>query len=187
MANLVLEVGLALAMIAGAALLSARLRFSVVPFLILAGMIVGPHAPKIGPFDFRFIDSAPLIAFMGRMGILFLLFYLGLEFSVTRLIKAGRSIAIGGSIYIGINFTAGLVYGFLMGWPIKEGPGSRRYYYHLVQCDCRQGAVRPETDCEPGNRTDPRDHHVRRRIPCGLSLACFRQSFSVAQPLFGVF
>ena len=120
MNHLVLEIGLALTLIAAAALLSNWLRFSIVPFLIVTGMIVGPHAPKIGPLDFRFIESAELIEFMGRVGVLFLLFYLGLEFSVTRLIKAGRSIAVGGSIYIGINFTAGLVYAFAVGLPTKE-------------------------------------------------------------------
>lgn len=120
MQHIVLEVGLALALIALAALISARLRFSVVPLLILAGMVVGPHAPKIGPLDFRFIESAPLIEFMGRVGVLFLLFYLGLEFSVSRLIKSGKSIVVGGSIYIGINFLLGLGYAALMGWPFKE-------------------------------------------------------------------
>jgi len=120
MNHLVLEIGLALTLIAAAALLSNWLRFSIVPFLIVTGMIVGPHAPKIGPLDFRFIETAELIEFMGRVGVLFLLFYLGLEFSVSRLIKAGRSIAVGGSIYIGINFTAGLLYAFAIGLPLKE-------------------------------------------------------------------
>lgn len=117
---MVLEIGLALTLVAGAALLSNWLKFSVVPFLILTGMMVGPHALKIGPLDFRFIASAELIDFMGRIGVLFLLFYLGLEFSVSRLIKAGRSIAVGGSIYIGINFTAGLLYALLTGLPFME-------------------------------------------------------------------
>ncbi len=120
MDHLVLEIGLALSLIALAAGLAVWLRFSIVPFLILTGMAVGPHAPKIGPFDFRFIESAPLIEFMGRAGILFLLFYLELEFSVSRLIRSGRSIALGGSIYIAINFAAGLGYAHLMGWPLKE-------------------------------------------------------------------
>jgi CPA2 family monovalent cation:H+ antiporter-2 len=120
MNHLVFEVGLALALVAGAVLLSARFRFSNVPLLILIGMVVGPHAPKIWILDFRFIDSAPLIEFMGRVGVLFLLFYLGLEFSVGRLIKSGRSIVVGGSIYIVINFGAGLAYAFLMGWPVLE-------------------------------------------------------------------
>lgn len=120
MENLVLEIGLALGLVAIAALLSARLHFSIVPFLILIGMAVGPHAPKFGVLDFRFIESAPLIEFMGRVGVLFLLFYLGLEFSVSRLIKAGRNIAVGGSIYIAINFTAGILYAFAVGLPLKE-------------------------------------------------------------------
>ncbi|QRG68832.1 cation:proton antiporter [Brevibacillus choshinensis] len=120
MEHIVFEVGLALALIALAGFLSIKLKFSIVPFYILVGMVVGPHAPDIGLFDLRFIQSAPLIEFMGRVGVLFLLFYLGLEFSVGRLIKAGRSIAIGGTIYIVINFTLGLLFGWAAGFPLKE-------------------------------------------------------------------
>ncbi|WP_025846014.1 cation:proton antiporter [Paenibacillus ehimensis] len=120
MDHIVLEIGLAICLIAAAGWLSTKLRFSVVPFYILIGMAVGPHAPKIGAFDFRFIDSAPLIEFMGRLGVLFLLFYLGLEFSVGRLIKSGHSIAVGGTIYIAINFTLGLLFGWLAGFPLNE-------------------------------------------------------------------
>lgn len=120
MEHIVFEVGLALALIALAGFLSVKLKFSIVPFYILVGMVVGPHAPDIGLFDLRFIQSQPLIEFMGRVGVLFLLFYLGLEFSVGRLIKAGRSIAIGGTIYIVINFTLGLLFGFAAGFPLKE-------------------------------------------------------------------
>jgi monovalent cation:H+ antiporter-2, CPA2 family len=120
MDHIVFEVGLALVLVAAAALLSSKLRFSVVPFLILAGMAVGPHMPKLGIVDLRFIQSAPLIEFMGRLGILFLLFYLGLEFSLGRLIKAGRSIAVGGTIYLALNFALGLGFAWLMGWPLRE-------------------------------------------------------------------
>jgi Kef-type K+ transport system membrane component KefB len=45
--HVVFEAGIALALMATAALISARLRFSIVPFLILAGMVVGPHAPHL--------------------------------------------------------------------------------------------------------------------------------------------
>ncbi len=118
--HILFEVGLALSIIAAAGLLSARLKFSIVPILIIAGMIVGPHAPHIGAFDFRFIESAPLIEFMGRLGILFLLFYLGLEFSIGRLMKAGRSIFWGGLIYMAINLTLGLIFPLVLRWPFKE-------------------------------------------------------------------
>ncbi len=83
-------------------------------------MAVGPHAPHFGVFDFRFISSAPLIDFMGRVGVLFLLFYLGLESNVSRLIQAGRSIFIGGTVYIVINFTLGCLYAILAGFSWTE-------------------------------------------------------------------
>lgn len=120
MDNLVLEVGLALGLIAFAVLSANKLGLSNIPFLIVIGMLVGPHAPQIGAFDFRFIESGSLIAFMGRIGVLFLLFYLGLESNLTRLIKSGRSILTGGSIYIAINFTAGLVYAYLANFSLRE-------------------------------------------------------------------
>lgn len=120
MDHLVLEVGLAVILIALVGLLAAKIRFSVIPFYILVGMAVGPHAPVIGVLDFTFVDSAETIHFLGRIGVLFLLFYLGLEFSVGRLIKSGKNIAVGGTIYILINFTLGLLYGFLTGFSFAE-------------------------------------------------------------------
>ncbi|WP_189026643.1 cation:proton antiporter [Paenibacillus albidus] len=117
---LVLEVGLAIALIAIVGLIATRLRFSVIPFYILIGMAVGPHAFKIWYLDFRFIESTALIEFMGRIGVLFLLFYLGLEFSVGRLMKAGKSIATGGTIYIVINFSLGLILGWALRFPLEE-------------------------------------------------------------------
>ncbi|QOS97386.1 cation:proton antiporter [Brevibacterium sp. JNUCC-42] len=120
MDHLVFEVGTALLLVAIAALLAGRFKFSIIPFLIVLGMIVGPHAPTIGIFDFKFIESQEIIDFMGRIGVLFLLFYLGLEFSVGKLIKSGRSIAFSGTVYVAINFVLGLIYGFLTGFPLLE-------------------------------------------------------------------
>ncbi|UHA72373.1 cation:proton antiporter [Paenibacillus sp. 481] len=118
--HLVFEVGVALTLIAICALVANRLKLSIIPFLIILGMVVGPHAPTIGIIDLKFIESAEIIAFLGRIGVLFLLFYLGLEFSVGKLIKSGRSIAVGGSIYILINFSLGLMFGWLSGFPLLE-------------------------------------------------------------------
>ncbi|WP_019534438.1 cation:proton antiporter [Paenibacillus ginsengihumi] len=118
--TLVFEVGLAAALITIVGFLSSKLRFSVIPFYILAGMAVGPHAPHFWIIDLRFIESSLFIDFMGRLGILFLLFYLGLEFSVKRLVKSGRAILIGGTCYVVINFASGLLLGWSAGMPLHE-------------------------------------------------------------------
>jgi len=120
MEHLILEIGLALALIAGAGILAGKLKISIVPILILTGMVVGPQAPHISVFDFRFIQSAPLIEFMGRLGVLFLLFSLGLEFSIKRLLTAGPSIIRTGTIYMVINLAIAIIFPLLLGWPIKE-------------------------------------------------------------------
>lgn len=120
MDNVILEIGLALGLMAFAIVLANKLGLSNIPFLILIGIAVGPHAPQFGPFDFRFIESGTLVSFMGRIGVLFLLFYLGLEANLTRLIEAGRSILIGGAIYVSINFTFGFTFGYLAGFPLRE-------------------------------------------------------------------
>jgi monovalent cation:H+ antiporter-2, CPA2 family len=120
MDHMIFEVGTALVLVAFAAILANKLNFSIIPFLIILGMVVGPHAPTIGIIDLKFIESTPFIEFLGRIGVLFLLFYLGLEFSIGKLIRSGKSIVTGGSIYILINFTLGLLFAFIMGFPLKE-------------------------------------------------------------------
>lgn len=120
MEHMVFEVGTALVLVAIAAVIANKLKFSTIPFLIVFGMLVGPHAPTIGILDFRFIESQEVIAFLGRLGVLFLLFYLGLEFSVNKLIHSGRNIVIGGTVYVITNFSLGLGYGVLAGFPLYE-------------------------------------------------------------------
>ncbi|AUZ37914.1 MULTISPECIES: K(+)/H(+) antiporter subunit KhtU [Bacillus] len=120
MDHLVFEVGTALVLVAIASVIANKIKFSIIPFLIVLGMLVGPHAPKMGIIDLTFIESSEIIEFFGRMGVLFLLFYLGIEFSVGKLIKSGKSIAVGGTIYILINFTLGLLYGVITGFSFLE-------------------------------------------------------------------
>ncbi len=118
--TLIFEIGIAVGLVALVGLISNRLRFSVIPFFILIGMVLGQHAPTFGNVDLTFTESKPFIDFMGRLGVLFLLFYLGLEFSVGRLIKSGKSIVTGGSFYVALNFCSGLLIGWMMGLPFKE-------------------------------------------------------------------
>ncbi len=118
--TLILEIGIAVGLVAIVGLIANKLKFSVIPFFIIIGMVLGQHAPQVGMVDLTFTESKPFIDFMGRLGVLFLLFYLGLEFSVNRLIKSGKAIVTGGTIYVLLNFTSGLLIGWLMDMPFKE-------------------------------------------------------------------
>ncbi|WP_127586931.1 cation:proton antiporter [Paenibacillus koleovorans] len=120
MDHMIFEVGTALLLVAIASLIAGKLKFSIIPFLIVLGMLVGPHAPVIGIFDLTFIESQDVISFLGRIGVLFLLVYIGLEFSVSKLIRSGRNIVFGGTVYVLLNFVIGLIYGFLVNFPLLE-------------------------------------------------------------------
>jgi CPA2 family monovalent cation:H+ antiporter-2 len=120
MDHLVFEVGTALMLIAIAAVLANRFKLSIIPVMIVLGVMVGPHMFSVGIFDFRFAESTHIINFLGRMGVLFLLFSLGLEFSVSKLIKSGRPIVYGGSLYIATTFVLGLLYGYFASFTMYE-------------------------------------------------------------------
>lgn len=104
-----------LALILGAAgvttLLFRRLRQPVVLGYVIAGFLVGPH--------FRFfptISELDNIKIWADIGVIFLLFALGLEFSFKKLTKIGGSAAITGTWEISIMMLAGYGIGRMMGW-----------------------------------------------------------------------
>ena len=91
--------------VCAAALLSARLRFSVVPLLILAGMVVGPHA-QTRHYRLALHPERSLTRIHGT-GILFLLFYLGLRVLAWSFDQGWTRVVVGGTIYIALNFGLG--------------------------------------------------------------------------------
>jgi len=105
--------------ISAAILIAYRLRFCSIPLLILLGVLFGPHAPHGAFFDFRLVKETESVAVLSQLGILSLLFYLGLEFSADKVIQRGTTILKGGSIYVALNFLRGLALGWLFfrSWP----------------------------------------------------------------------
>src|SRR4029079_5657936 len=86
-----------------------------IPFFILAGIAVGPHTP--GPVLVADPDEIYLLA---TLGLVLLLFHLGIEFSVNDLLAGGRRLIWAGGSYIGLHFGAGLALGFWFGWGTGE-------------------------------------------------------------------
>src|SRR6188472_4049810 len=90
----------------GAALLVAGLfarvgrRFGLptIPLFMLAGVLFGPNTPGLDlvhdPGDLRLVAT---------LGLVLLLFYLGLEFTMTDLVEGGRKLLAVGAVYLALN------------------------------------------------------------------------------------
>lgn len=111
--DVILNVGLAFAFISVASVLASRLNYSSIPFLILLGMLVGPNAPEFGDISLKIVANTESIELLSRLGVLLLLFYLGLEFSAGKLARAGKNLFKGGIVYVALNFARGLGFGWL--------------------------------------------------------------------------
>lgn len=111
--DVILNTGLAFTFIFIASWLAHSLNYSSIPFLILAGMLVGVHGPYLGPVNFAIISDTESIELLSRLGVLLMLFYLGLEFSTGKIVEAGKNLFKGGITYVALNFARGLGLGWL--------------------------------------------------------------------------
>lgn len=95
--------------------MGSRLGLPSIPFFILAGVALGPNTPGV-----VFVESPDDIQLLATLGLVFLLFHLGLEFSLGELIDGGSKLVWAGAAYIAINFGAGLVLGYALDWGWRE-------------------------------------------------------------------
>ena len=107
----------------GAALLVAgllaragrRIGLPTIPLFMAAGILTGPYTP--GPVLVR--DPVDL-GLLTTLGLILLLFHLGLEFSLDDLLAGGRKLLLAGAAYLVINLSAGAAIGASMGWGGRE-------------------------------------------------------------------
>jgi CPA2 family monovalent cation:H+ antiporter-2 len=104
---------LAIVMIVAAlvTLIFHRLKQPVVLGYILAGVIIGPHTPP-----FPLISQQETIETLSELGVIFLMFSLGLEFSLRKLRAVGSTAFIAASLEILVMVWAGYEAGRLFGW-----------------------------------------------------------------------
>ena len=111
-----LDVGVMFAAVAVAGAVANRFGQSVIPAYILVGMLLGEYVlgrfslPAVGTF---YVPETEFISLGAELGIVFLLFFLGLEFNLDRLFARGRQIGTAGTIDLA-NFGVGLVLGWLV-------------------------------------------------------------------------
>jgi CPA2 family monovalent cation:H+ antiporter-2 len=108
------NLALVLCVAAATSLLFQRLRQPVVFGYLIAGMLVGPHIP------------VPLVADMGmvqtlsELGVILVMFSLGLEFNLRSLMRVGVSAGLIALIECGAMLWVGFSTARLLGWGVRE-------------------------------------------------------------------
>jgi CPA2 family monovalent cation:H+ antiporter-2 len=106
--DLVLALGAAF--VGGA--IAQRLKQPVLLGYVLAGVLIGPNSP--GPVADR--DRVELVA---NLGVAFLMFALGVEFSLGELKRVRRVATIAGAVQIPLTLALGTATGLLLDWSIE--------------------------------------------------------------------
>src|ERR1700734_4146927 len=98
-------------LVAGATtILFQRLRQPVLLGYILAGVLIGPHTPGVLVADPQAIDD------ISNLGVVLLMFTLGLEFSVHKLREVGIGVLLVAVVEVGLMLWIGVGLGGLFGW-----------------------------------------------------------------------
>ncbi|MGI5371751.1 cation:proton antiporter [Streptomyces iakyrus] len=95
--------------------LGGRIGLPTIPLFMLAGILLGPHTPGL-----VIVEDAHDFEMLSALGLVLLLFYLGLEFHLDDLKSGGRRLLTAGGIYLLLNVGAGLGFGFALGWGVRE-------------------------------------------------------------------
>jgi CPA2 family monovalent cation:H+ antiporter-2 len=93
--------------------LSVRLRIVPIVGFLLAGVAIGPHA-------LRLVDNQQAIDAAAEIGVILLLFTIGIEFSLSRLASMWRLIVLGGGLQVllTVGVTAGALALFDISWAV---------------------------------------------------------------------
>jgi CPA2 family monovalent cation:H+ antiporter-2 len=92
----------------------ARLRLPTVTGLLAAGALVGP-------FGLGLVRSVSAIEVLAEVGVVLLLFSIGLEFSLARLRDIMRQVAVGGALQVGLTTVATVLVARALGQPWGRG------------------------------------------------------------------
>ena len=88
-----------------------RLKQPVVLGYIVAGVLIGPHTPP-----FELIKDEHTIKVLAELGVIFLMFSLGLEFSFRKLLRVGATALIAAVLEIVVMIWLGYQIGLWLGW-----------------------------------------------------------------------
>jgi monovalent cation:H+ antiporter-2, CPA2 family len=101
------ELAITIAILGALGLVARRFGLSAIPAYLLAGLLLGPNEPE----ELALISPSEVTEFVAQLGLVFLLFFLGLEFTSGRLTRTGRHVGLGGAVDLVANAGLGLLIG----------------------------------------------------------------------------
>jgi CPA2 family monovalent cation:H+ antiporter-2 len=112
--DLLLALTVVLCVAAVTTALFQRLRQPVVLGYILAGLIVGPHVPV------PLVADRAAVQTLSELGVILLMFALGLEFSLRKLVRVGPTAGVTAVVQSSIMVWLGFIAGRAFGWTALE-------------------------------------------------------------------
>jgi CPA2 family monovalent cation:H+ antiporter-2 len=101
------ELAITVSLLAALGLIASRVGLSAIPAYLLAGLLLGPNEPKV----LSLVRPSEVTEFVAGIGLVFLLFFLGLEFTLGRLVRSRQHAIVGGAVDFVANAGLGLVIG----------------------------------------------------------------------------
>lgn len=118
--SLLLEIGLLFTGLAVAGTLASWTRQSVIPFYIVAGLILGVPGLELGGVSLGLVTDSEFVTGAAELGVVLLLFFLGLEFSFSSLLGNRARILKAGGMDLAINVPLGFAIGWAFGFTVVE-------------------------------------------------------------------
>ena len=113
--DLLTSIGLSIAVAAALAFIAHRLKQPLLLAYLLAGVVIGP---RIG---FGLISDEGDIQTVAEIGLILLLFMIGLELDLRKLVSAGRPVIVTGLLQVPLCVVLGLGFFAAIGFPLVAG------------------------------------------------------------------
>jgi Kef-type K+ transport system membrane component KefB len=122
--DLLSSIGICVSAAALLAIVGWRLRQPLILAYLLTGVVIGPHALK-------WVPNQESISTVAEIGLILLLFVIGLEIDLKKLASAGAPVLLTGALQVPICIALGLAFFYALG--MRDGPGDYSLVY-LAAC-----------------------------------------------------
>jgi len=90
-----------------------KLNIPAVLGFLATGVVFGPHA-------LGFVEAGEEIEMLSEIGVVLLLFIIGLEFSIKSFVSMKRIILVGGTMQVGLTILASALFAYFLGFEVNE-------------------------------------------------------------------